>query len=67
MSSKYFKLKRIEAGYTQQRLAALVQCPESAIVRYETGRSTPPEEVKIRLTAILGGDPVLLFPRGGAQ
>jgi DNA-binding XRE family transcriptional regulator len=65
--NKAFKLKRIEAELTQQRLAALVGCPESSIVRYETGRGTPPEELKARLVAILGGDPVLMFPRGGAR
>jgi transcriptional regulator with XRE-family HTH domain len=67
VNGNHFKLKRIESGLTQQRLAALVGCPESAISRYETQRATPPEEVKSRLTAILGGDPLLMFPRRGAK
>jgi len=52
-----FKLARLRAGLTQYALAKRMNCSESLIAKWETGRSKPDPEKLKKLVEILNCEP----------
>ena len=58
---KRLKMARKAAGYTQKSLAASVGISPSAIANYETGVSSPNEDILINLMKVLDIDANFLY------
>jgi len=55
------RMARKAAGYTQKKLAELVEVSASSIANYETGVSFPNEDILIRLMNVLKIDANFLY------
>lgn len=55
------RMARKAAGYTQKKLAELVEVSASSIANYETGFSAPNEDILIRLMNVLKIDANFLY------
>lgn len=55
------RMARKAAGYTQKKLAELVEVSASSIANYETGVSAPNEDILIRLMNVLNIDANFLY------
>ena len=59
------KVARVTAGMTQFELAQRLNLPEVTISRLETGRQLPTQELRDRISAVLGKSGIELF--GGVR
>lgn len=53
MDAQTLKSIRLDLGYTQTRLATLLQLSARQIIRYETGESDIPGPVSVLLTVMV--------------
>ena len=59
---KRIKSAREAKNFSQTQLAAMVGVTQGAVGHWEVGRSTPRDEMRMRLSIVLGVDHADLFP-----
>jgi len=59
---RMLRATRILRGYDQTQLARATRLKQPDISLYETGRRTPTREAAIRISRVLGTEPMLIFP-----